>query len=231
MRDFTYPCPNCGSTSELHPDTCNYYNEDEIGENDEMGRKIDFSRTEIEQAYVDIITALSFRDFVGGDLVDKLDHIDSKLLSDCLHYLVTQNRVFDLTDTELMSELESIDPETVPDDANVYYHLPTHAEWKTAVSYPSFEPLKTIYEEGSYPGCHDNAVFALVAYFQMVGLTWDETVDMVEEWFDETGTWERGGFEEDTPRELIEDKKHVYDNEYGWSEKGEAAKNVIESRM
>lgn len=229
MRDFTYPCPNCGSTSNLHPDTCAYYNNNMI-ENHEVGEKISFRREDIEQAYFSIISALAFQNHTKESIAEAVADVDSELRKDCLNYLVSQHRVFDLTDGELVQTLDSIDSSVVPDDATAYYYLPTHDEWKEAVSYPSFDPIRTIYEEGSYPGCHDNAVFALVAYFQMVGLSWDETVEMIEEWFNETGTWERGGFEEDSPRELIEDKKHVYDNEYGWSEKGKAAKNVIDSR-
>ena len=83
-------------------------------------------------------------------------------------------------------------------------------------------------ERVSVPGCHDNAVFAMVAWYEMVGLSWEETKANVVEWLQISGAWDRGGFEESTPEELVESKRHVYDAGYGWKEKGTAAKRVIE---
>ena len=106
--------------------------------------------------------------------------------------------------------------------------LLTPEERRERVSEPTFEPLKTVYERGSVPGCHDNAVFALVAWYEMVGFTWEETREKVIEWLETSGTWARGGFEESTPAELVDTKRHVYEAGYGWKEKAEAAKRVIE---
>lgn len=106
--------------------------------------------------------------------------------------------------------------------------LLTAAEFKELVSEPTREPMRTVYERGSVPGCHDNAVFAMVAWYEMVGLSWPETKENVVEWLHTSGAWDRGGFEESTPEELVETKRHVYDAGYGWKEKGQAAKRVIE---
>lgn len=224
MKQFEYPCPHCGSVSQLHSGSCDF--------STHSGAK--YTRSEIERAYLAIITELSFSNSGRGELIDSATEQikERELLGDCLDYLVNKNRVFDITDEDIHQNVKSISRDLVPDDnSGAYYYMSTHDEWKEAISYPRFDPINTIYEKGSYPGCHDNAIFALVAYFQMVGLSWDETVEMLKEWFEETGTWERGGFEEDSPMELIEDKKHVYENEYGWSEKGDAAKSVIESNI
>jgi len=107
-------------------------------------------------------------------------------------------------------------------------HLLTVEEYKEKVSRPTSDPLKTIYERGSVPGAHDNSVFALVAFYEMVGLSWQETREQVVEWMYESGTWARGGFEESSPEELVDAKKHVYEQGYGWKEKARAAKAVID---
>ncbi|MWV63545.1 hypothetical protein GRS48_01715 [Halorubrum sp. JWXQ-INN 858] len=106
--------------------------------------------------------------------------------------------------------------------------LLTAAEFKELVSEPTREPMRTVYLRGSVPGCHDNAVFAMVAWYEMVGLSWPETKENVVEWLRDSGAWDRGGFEESSPEELVEKKRHVYDEGYGWKEKGQAAKRVIE---
>ena len=111
---------------------------------------------------------------------------------------------------------------------NGQLRLLTAAEFKERVSEPTREPMRTVYERGSVPGCHDNAVFAMVAWYEMVGLSWEETKANVIEWLETSGAWDRGGFEESTPEELVESKRHVYDAGYGWKEKGTAAKRVIE---
>ena len=99
------------------------------------------------------------------------------------------------------------------------------------VSTPTHDPIKTIYEKGSVPGCHDNSVFALIAWYEMVGLSWDETREHVVEWLHETGTWARGGFEESSPEELVDSKRHVYEQGYGWKEKATAAKSIIDRNV
>ena len=109
--------------------------------------------------------------------------------------------------------------------------LLTAAEFTERVSEPTSEPMRTVYERGSVPGCHDNAVFAMVAWYEMVGLSWPETKENVVEWLRESGAWDRGGFEESSPAELVESKRHVYDEGYGWKEKGQAAKRVIERHV
>ncbi|MFC6726464.1 hypothetical protein ACFQE1_19275, partial [Halobium palmae] len=106
--------------------------------------------------------------------------------------------------------------------------LLTAAEFKERVSEPTSEPMRTLYREGSYPGCHDNAVFAMIAWYEMVGLSWAETKENVVEWLEDSGAWARGGFEEATPATLVESKRHVYEAGYGWKEKAESAKRVIE---
>jgi hypothetical protein len=68
----------------------------------------------------------------------------------------------------------------------------------------------------------------MIAWYEMVGLSWEETRENVVEWLHESGTWDRGGFEEATPEALVDRKRHVYEAGYGWKEKADAAKRVIE---
>lgn len=109
--------------------------------------------------------------------------------------------------------------------------LLTPDAYRDEVAEPSIDPIKTIYEKGSVPGCHDNAVFALIAWYEMVGLSWTDTKERVVEWLHETGTWDRGGFDEATPEELLADKRHVYEAGYGWKEKATAAKRIIDRSL
>ena len=106
--------------------------------------------------------------------------------------------------------------------------LLTAAEYTELVSEPTIEPMATIYEHGSVPGCHDNAVFAMIAWYEMVDLSWTETKANVVEWLRESGAWNRGGFEESSPEELVENKRHVYEAGYGWKQAGREAKSVID---
>jgi hypothetical protein len=106
--------------------------------------------------------------------------------------------------------------------------LLTAAEYKERVSEPTREPMATLYRKGSVPGCHDNAVFAMIAWYEFVGLSWPETKENVVAWLRDSGAWDRGGFEEATPGELVESKRHVYEQGYGWKEKARAAKGVID---
>lgn len=111
------------------------------------------------------------------------------------------------------------------------FEVTTGADQAERIVEPDIEPIRTIYRHGSVPGCHDNAVFSMIAWYEMVGLSWDETRSRVLEWLDRSGTWARGGFEEATPEQLVENKRHVYEQGYGWREKAESAKRVIEREL
>ncbi|ERG95864.1 hypothetical protein [Haloquadratum walsbyi] len=113
-------------------------------------------------------------------------------------------------------------------ERNGIVRLRTAEEFREEVSEPTREPMRTIYQQGSVPGCHDNAVFAMIAWYEMVGLSWRETRENVITWLEQSGAWARGGFDETTPAELVDDKRHVFDAGYGWKEKAQAAKRIID---
>lgn len=167
------------------------------------------SRHDIEKAYTDIVAVLSMGPRSERELRDAA-HAWSGRHAASLDTLRREHRVRQ-TEADMLELL-------------------TPAERMERVSEPTREPLRTLYEEGSVPGAHDNSVFAMIAWYEMVGFSWDETREKVVEWLRESGTWTRGGFEESTPGELVDKKRHVYEEGYGWKEKAQAAKRVIERR-
>jgi hypothetical protein len=165
---------------------------------------------EIVRAYVDVVATLS---------VEPVD--EESLPSATPEWSALHRQALEvLTEDHRVKEDEGGNLVVVPPE-----------ERKERLREPDYEPLSTIYHEGSVPGAHDNSVFALVAFYEMVGFTWPETKRLVVEWLHESGTWARGGFEESSPTELVENKRHVYEEGYGWKEKARAAKSVIERSL
>ncbi len=168
-------------------------------------------RRHIEKAYTDIVGPLSIRTYADEDaLRDAVPGRWSGLHTAVLRRLMGDQRV-----VEEEGMLQLLEPD----------------EYRDRVSRPTFEPLQTIYEKGSVPGAHDHSVFAMVAFYEMVGLSWEEARENTVEWLEESGTWARGGFEESSPGELVDSKKHVYDQGYGWKQAATEAKAVIDRRV
>jgi len=167
-------------------------------------------RVHIEKAYTDLLSVLSTR---SGDESELREAVPARWSG--LHAAV-------------LSRLRG-DQRVVEEDGAL--RLLTPEAYRERVSQPTFEPLKTIYEKGSVPGAHDHAVFAMVAFYEMVGLSWEETRENTVEWLQTSGTWNRGGFEEAAPEELVDSKKHVYDQGYGWKQAATEAKAVIDRRL
>ncbi len=168
-------------------------------------------RAAIEKAYVDLLAVLSATSVTERELHQAIDGRWSAAHAAALDTLRREHRIAET-------------------DAGTF-ELLTPTERKERVAEPTHEPIRTIYEEGSVPGAHDNSVFALIAFYEMVGFTWEETREHVLQWFEESGTWDRGGFEESTPEHVVDTKRHVYEQGYGWMEKAQAAKRVIERRV
>ncbi|WP_101295151.1 DUF7474 family protein [Halegenticoccus soli] len=162
---------------------------------------------DIEKGYTDLVSLLSVEARSEDDLRRDVHGEWGPLHAAALDQLRTEQRVV---------------------EENGVLRLLTAAEYKETVSEPTREPMRTIYRKGSVPGCHDNAVFAMIAWYEMVGLSWAETKENVVAWLRESGSWARGGFEEASPEELVEKKRHVYEAGYGWKEKAQSAKRVIE---
>ena len=162
---------------------------------------------EVEKAYIDIVARLTAEPTEEADLYDAVDGEWGALHRSALERLKRDERVT---------------------EGNDVLRLRTAEEFREEVSEPTREPMRTLYRKGSVPGCHDNAVFAMIAWYEMVGLSWAETRENVIEWLRDSGAWSRGGFEESSPEALVDAKRHVYEAGYGWKEKAEAAKRVID---
>jgi hypothetical protein len=165
---------------------------------------------EVEKAYVDVVSLLSVEPRREEALPELVHGEWDNLHVAAVESLKRQQRV-------------------VEEDGAL--RLLTAAEYKELVSEPTSEPMRTLYLKGSVPGCHDNAVFAMVAWYEMVGLSWAETKEHVVDWLRESGAWDRGGFEEASPEQLVDSKRHVYEAGYGWKEKATAAKRVIDRSL
>ena len=161
----------------------------------------------IEKAYTDIVAVLSLGARPESDVQAAVHGEWDGLRAAALSRLRRDGRVVD-------------------DDGSL--RLLTASEFREQVSEPTREPMRTLHRHGSVPGCHDNAVFAMIAWYEMVGLSWEETRDRVVSWLHETGTWDRGGFDEASPELLVDSKRHVYEAGYGWKEKAEAAKRIVD---
>ena len=169
------------------------------------------TRSDIEKAYTDLVAVLSGGPRSDDDLREAVHGGWDALRQAALDRLRHEQRVMETEGGDLQ--------------------ILTAAEYKEHVTDPTVEPIKTVAEKGSVPGAHDNAVFAMIAWYEMVGLSWEETRERTVEWLQDTGTWTRGGFEEGRPEELVDKKRHVYEAGYGWKEKAEAAKSVIDRSL
>lgn len=166
---------------------------------------------EVEKAYTDVIAVLSARPTARDELPAAVHGEWSALHAAALSTLETADRVDETEEGSL--------------------ELPPSGQRRERLRVPDQEPMRTIYQQGSVPGAHDNAVFAMISYYEMVGFAWSETRDLVVDWLKESGTWDRGGFEEASPEELVDRKRHVYETGYGWKEKARAAKSVIDRSL
>lgn len=200
MPRFSYPCPGCRTTNSLHEPDCRFEGT---------------PWPTIEKAYTDCIAVLTTAD--SGDEERRPTEAE---LRDAIHGEWTALHTAALETLKNVSRVEQANDGTL--------RLLTAEEYKELVSEPSTEPMATIYEQGSVPGCHDHAVFAMIAWYEMVDLSWPETKQNVITWLRESGTWARGGFEESTPERLVESKRHVYESGYGWKQAANEAKSVID---
>jgi len=167
------------------------------------------SKTDLEKAHVDIISRLSVGPCDKDTLKDEIHGEWGQVHDEIVRELIQYKRASLTEDQKLTlippsDSFDSIDPQR--------------------------EPLKTIYQQGSYPGAHDNSLFALISWYESVGLSWQQTKDKVIKWLEQSGAWDRGGFKEESKEAVVEKKQHVYRRDYGWRNKGEAAKRVIDQK-
>lgn len=220
---FEYPCPDCRSINSLHESDCRF-------EGVPWGR--------IEDAYLDTVAPLATGVRSEAELEaawETASEGDPAAAPGPGPGPGPGGRREPTADVDPVAlrraALARLRREGRVDERNGRLRLRTAEEYREEATEPSREPLRTIYRHGSVPGCHDNAVFAMIAWYEMVDLSWPETKDNVVTWLRESGAWDRGGFEESSPEKLVESKRHVYESGYGWKQAGQEAKAVIDRHL
>lgn len=205
---WSYRCPDCGTTSTVHEPGCGY-------------TALAFET--IQRAYTDVLSVLvtagartqsassapegiTFSQLASRvtDLVE--DEQWRELHEDVLHTLKTHR---------LVTESDGVIRVQHPDD-------------RASEIVPTYDPVKTVYEYGPADGAKDYAVYSMVSWCEMHDLTWPQTCAFVRRWLDETDAWEDLEWSEYTVGELLEGKRHVYDQGLGWMENAQNAKHAIE---
>lgn len=199
---MNYSCPYCRTTNRIHAEDCRFSG-------------IDIHT--IEKAHTDILSILTRAPQTLPDLRENV-HGD---------WGEVHAAVFDtkFVDGDRLDKLGEVDQ---GETSRPVYKLKTPDEIKSQQKHPSHPSLETIYENGAVDGCLDNALISLIGYWEMIDINWDETRELALDWLDRTGTWERGSFEESSPEELVESKKHVHEEGYGWKQSAQAAASHIE---
>lgn len=202
-----YACPDCGTRNRLHSLDCEFESA---------------GRLDIERAYIDILS------YVLGENAERIaDSVDSE------PELVMKSELqegiegeWDALHRAVYGILEFKYYIREHDDGTVELIRP---EERKELRVPSQGAIQVVWEYGTVPGCHDNGIFALIAWHAAQGFSWEETRQRLVEWFHRTETWERGGFAENSPQAVLEEKHHVYESEYGWKSKAQATKHVLEN--
>lgn len=197
-----YHCPDCRSTLKFHDAGCEYS---------------DTPMNDIEKAYIDLLSILTRAPQTRPDLAKSIHGNWSDI----------HTEVFDRFKHE--GRIESIGTVDQDDRDQDVWRLLTVDEYRDYSKEPTHPDLKTVYEHGPVDGCKDTATIAYIAYLEMIGFSWEETKETVVQWLHDTGAWERGSWDESTPEELLQAKKHVYDRSYGWKEAANAAASTIRS--
>ena len=199
-----YQCPSCRTSNAVHEIDCRWHDTD---------------IHQIEKAHTDIVSVLS----MGGPKT-------RPELQDEIHgsWLAIHQAVFERLQRD--GWIESTGTHDHDDEEFDGHRLLTTDEYAEQSIVPNYDDLRLIYEHGAVDGCLDNSITALIAYWEWQGFSWEQTRDAALDWLETTGTWKRGSFDESSPEELVDSKKHVHQNSYGWKTAAQEAATVIRRR-
>lgn len=197
-----YCCPKCRSNYRFHEADCSWSG---------------IEWEQIEKAYIDILSILTRAPQTRPDLSDAVHGDWSAIHEQVFRRFEREDRIESIGMVEQSGE-----------DRDVW-RLLTPDEYKEQSKTPSHEHLEIINEHGPVDGCKDDAVVAMISYYEMIGLSWEETLTETIDWLERTGAWSRGSWEESSPEQLVRSKKHVYDGGYGWKNAAQQAATVIKS--
>lgn len=205
-RYFSFPCPDCWSELSVHEPDCEWPN---------------VPSHRIEKAYVDIISTLIQAE-VDRNLYDVEAEMDTSY-----DWLTDAAPEWSPLHTACLAALKRRYV-VIEDATGNLRHVPP--DDRQGEREPTFGAIKRVYQYGACDGCLDYGTCAMVSWCEMNDYTWDETVEFVVEWLHETGTWERGSFEEPTPEALVADKRHVYRDGIGWKNFAETTVATMRDR-
>lgn len=216
---FAYPCPSCLSTAGFHGVDCSF---------EESG----ITMEDVRKAYIDILGPLHHGPKTKTDLREYVADLPegqwSREHSAALDTLEQHGHVKENFDSPTTDQLPGVE---VTDDGAVQYVLLTAEERVEEMEPGAVHPdLGLIWENGPVDGAKDAAVFSMVSWCEFSGFSWEQTQDRVRQWLRRTGGWERGSWEERSIDELLQKKKHIYDNSYGWKKAAQEAAAVIGRR-
>lgn len=196
IHHFSYHCPNCATTNRIHRERCRW-----------NGTHIH----EFEKRYIDILSALLERKAVRNVHGDPTIPMDA----DWLKTHITEE--YGNWDTKHDACLDRLRDESYVVEMDGDLVLLSPDEQRDHVSPASIGgALEAVHEYGACDGCLDNGISAIISWCEMSDFDWDRTREFALDWLDETGTWERGGFEESSPEALVEKKKHIHEQGVGW---------------
>lgn len=221
---FEYPCPDCGTTVNVHDRQCKYSHQNYDHPDDEH-----LPIRKIRKAYTDILSTLLAQNaaFDAADappgisferLVEKVNEqlteqpepeMWKDIHTECLHELKNRRRV---AEEEQMGGLYVRTPEARADEI-----------------IPTFDPIKTIYECGPVDGAKDYAVYTMISWCELVGLDWEQTCNFMHEWLEETEAWDDLRWGESSIQELLDSKQHIHDKGLGWGDYADIAAREIDA--
>lgn len=200
---YGYRCPRCRTKNTLHEGDCRYRSlKDGV----------------IEEAHIDIISSLSLTRLTEDELASETANGWSQVHDDVLGLYQKEGRI-----TTQQRETDEDD-----DEVETVLYLRTAQEYRDQLV-PTEAHIKTVWEHGPIDGCKDNALTAVISWHEWREFSWEATRERVVDWLRDTRAWERGSWEESSPEEVVDSKKHVHEESYGWKEKAISAKRVIES--
>lgn len=215
MTVYEYPCPDCGTTNNIHSFGCEYdgLSIQKIREASVLvvATLLDLNA---KRAAADRPPGVSFAEVVStaNEQLQETgqNELWRSLHTDILHRLKSQERV---REEEVMGGLYL----TEPDD-------------RRQEIIPTFDPIKTIYEHGPVDGAKDYAVYSMVSWTELVGLNWEQACNFLTEWLEETNSWEELRWGESSIQALLNSKQHVHDRSLGWGDyAGIAADHIRQS--
>lgn len=169
----------------------------------------------IEKAYTDILAILTRAPQTRYDLKDAVHGEWSDIHEEVLDRFKRESRIESIGEVGQAGLDRSV------------WRLLTADEYREHSKQPNHADLETIYEHGPVDGCKDDAIVSMISYWEMIGLSWPEAREAAIEWLVETGAWSRGNWEESSPEEIVDSKKHVFDKSYGWKNVARQAASVI----